>query len=305
MPSYCFKPIRVPRVRATLLDSCGAVVESSCSSITTSGIVTIEQTAELQDRDEFYEKNADGEFCVEDDVPPILKWYNLTITFCEVDPEMVYFMNRQTLIMSDEETPSAIGNVSRQGDIALVNFGFEAWTRLANQSDCADGVRYGYILWPWVVEGTMGDVTYQNGTANFVVTARTKRYSLWDEGPYAVYGSLAAATLGQPMVLPTPVTALDHRQMFVTTLPPPVAACGCTAIGLTMSAPTEDGLDITLTLPTGTAPAFIDWGDSSVTASAAGPTALHTYAGAGTYEITLYPLDNSSAAYTVSTTVAP
>lgn len=305
MPSYCFKPIRVPRVRATLLDSCGAVVESSCSSITTSGIVTIEQTAELQDRDEFYEKNADGEFCTEDDVPPILKWYNLTITFCEVDPEMVYFLNRQTLIMSDNDTPVAIGNVSRQGDIANVNFAFEAWTRLANQADCADGVRYGYILWPWVVEGTMGDVTYQNGTANFVVNARTKRYSLWDEGPYSVYGSLATGTEGQPMTLPTPVTALDHRQMFVTTLAPPTAACGCTAIGNALTPPVEVALEVTLTLPVGTAPAFIDWGDASVTASAAGPTAVHTYAMAGTYTITLYPLGYSSASYTVEVTVAP
>jgi len=304
MPSYCFKPIRVPRVRATLLDSCGAVVESSCSSITTSGIVTIEQTAELQDRDEFYEKNADGEFCVEDDVPPILKWYNLTITFCEVDPEMVYFMNRQTLIMSDAETPVAIGNVSRQGDIANVNFAFEAWTRLANQSDCADGVKYGYILWPWVVEGTMGDVTYQNGTANFVVNARTKRYSLWGQGPYAVYGSEAVATLGDPLPLPTAVTSLDHRQMFVTTLAPPTAACGCTAVDLVLTAPVIDALEVTYTLPAGTAPAYIDWGDSSNTTEA-GPTAVHTYAMAGTYTVSLWPTAYSSAPYVDEVTVAP
>lgn len=230
MPSYCFKPIRVPKVRATLLDACGSPVTGECSTIVTSGIVTIEQTAELQDRDEFYEKNADGEFCTEDDVPPILKWYNLTITFCEVDPEMVYFVNRQTLVMSDADTPVAIGNISSQGDIASVNFAFEAWTRLANQSDCADGVRYGYILWPWVVEGTMGDVTYQNGTANFVVNARTRRQSLWGVGPYDVYESEATATLGDPLPLLTPVGAQEHRRMFVTKLAPPAAACGCVAL---------------------------------------------------------------------------
>lgn len=303
MPTYCFKPIRVPKVRATLLDVCGAVDDTSCSSITTKGIITIEQTAELQDIDDFYEKNADGDFCVEDVVPEILKWYNLTLTFCLVDPELVYFLTRQALVLSDDDTPVAIGNISAQGDIANVNFAFEAWTRLANQSDCGEGIRYGYILWPWVVQGKMGDVTYQNGTANFVVTARTHRDSLWGTGPYSVYASRATATLGDPLPLLTAVGADEHRRMFVTGLTPPTDACGCTAIPLVMAAPVADDLDITLTLPVGSAPAFIDWGDLTTTETAAGPTALHTYALPGTYTITLRPRSISSAVYSVPITV--
>lgn len=307
MASYCFKPIRVPKVRATLLDVCGQPVtgdDGSCASVTTSGVITIEQTAELQDMDDFYEKNADGDFCVEAVYPEILKWYNLTITFCLVDPELVYLVTKQELILSDADTPVAIGNISAQGDIANVNFAFEAWTRLANQSDCGDGVKYGYILWPFVVQGKMGDVTYQNGTANFIVTARTSRDSLWGTGPYTVYKSEATATLGDPKPLLTPVASNEHRRMFVTGLTPPEASCGCTAIPLELSAPVTAGLQVTYTLPTGIAPAYINWGDGNTTSSAAGPTAQHTYSGAGTYTVQVWPQGTSSAPYLDSVTVS-
>lgn len=303
MTSYCFKPIRVPKVRATLLDVCGEPDDVDCASVTTKGIITIEQTAELQDMDDFYEKNADGEFCVEDVVPEILKWYNLTLTFCLVDPELVYLLTKQQIVLSDDDDPVAIGNISAQGDIANVNFGLEAWTRLANQSDCGDGIRYGYILWPWVVQGKMGDVTYQNGTANFVVTARTHRDSLWGTGPYSVYSSRATATLGNPMPLLTAVGAAEHRRMFVTGLTPPVDACGCTSITPTFAAPVIDDLEVTVTLPTGVTPAFINWGDLSTTSNVVGPTSVHTYSLAGTYTITIYPQSVSSAPYTRSVTV--
>jgi hypothetical protein len=304
MSTYCFTPFRVPLVRLTLLDSCGAVVESSCSSIQTSGIITIEQTAEMEDRQDFYQKNADGVFCVKETIPPILKWLNLTYTFCNVDPEVVAFMTGGAIILSDADTPVGIGNSMNEGDAATVNFGFEAYTRLANQSDCTGGVKYGYAIWPWNVEGVMGDVTYQAGTANFVVTARTKPGSAWGTGPYAVISSQATATLGNPIKLLTAIGATEHRRMFVTGLAPGASACGCTAIPLTMTAPTSIGLAVTLTLPTGTAPAYIDWGDLSITANAAGPTAAHTYAIAGTYIITLYPRAYSSQRYQVSKTVS-
>jgi hypothetical protein len=305
MSTYCFTPFRVPLVRLTLLDSCGAVVDSACSSIQTTGIITVEQTAEMEDRQDFYQKNADGVFCVKETIPPILKWLNLTYTFCNVDPEIVAFMTGGAIILSDADTPVGIGNSMSEGDAATVNFGFEAYTRLANQADCTEGVKYGYAVWPWNVEGVMGDVTYQAGTANFVVTARTQPGSAWGTGPYSVYKSEATATLGDPLPLLTAIGANEHRRMFVTGLAPGVGACGCTAIPLEMAPPVATLLAVVLTLPTGAAPAYIDWGDTNHTSNAAGPTANHTYAAGGTYTITLRPRNFSSQVYQTSITVAP
>lgn len=305
MATYCFTPFRLPAVRITALDSCGVVDTGECASLSSGGIVTVEQTATYEDRVESYEKNGDGLFCIQETIPPILKWYSLVLTFCNVDPDLVTLMTGDPTVLSDADTPGAIGNISNQGDAALVNFGFEGWTRLANQADCANGVKQGYVLYPWVVEGTMGDVTYSAGTANFVVNARTKQGGGWSTGPYSVYSSEATATLGNPLPLLTAVGSLEHRRMFVTGMAPPVTGCGCTAIPLTMSAPVATLLAVVLTLPTGSAPAYIDWGDMSHTSNAAGPTANHTYGSGGTYTITLRPRSHSSAVYTTSVTVAP
>lgn len=301
--SYCFTPFRLPAVRLTLLNSCGVVSTSSCSSISSNGIVTVEQTATIEDRVEAFEKNGDGTFCVQDEVPPILKFIDLTLTFCNVDPELVNFGTGQALVLDDADTPTAIGNIVKQGDAATVNFAFEGWTRLANQADCTTP-KYGYALWPWLIDGMMSDITYSAGTANFVMTCRTKMGGAWGVGPYSVFASQATATLGNPMPLLTAVGATEHKRFFVTALAPPTGACGCISTALTMTAPTAVGLAVTLTLPAGTAPAYIDWGDLSHTTSAAGPTSAHTYALAGTYIITLKPRSYSSATYTTSVTVS-
>lgn len=306
MPSVCFTPFKIPRVRVTQLDSCGAVVEDSCASISTDGIITVEMTQEIEDREEFFEKNGDGEFCVQETDSPKLKWLNLTITFCNVDPELVNLMTGSPLVMSDAETPLAIGYRTRAGMISTVNFAFEGWNRITGSGSCSVSTPYYlYNLWPWVVEGRMGDVTYQNGTANFQVIARTKVGSQWGSGPYLVYSSENPATLGDPEFLPDgPITADDHHIMFRTLMAPPDSACGCTAIPLALAAPVEDLLEVTLTFPEGSLPVDIDWGDlTAVTTHTSGTEAVHTYAAAGTYLIVLKRRSESNATYEVSVTV--
>ena len=88
MVAVCFAPIRVPSIRVTALDACGAVSTSACSSVSSTGIITIEQTGEYNERQDFFTLNADGQPCITDTSPPILKWINVVITFCKVDPEM-------------------------------------------------------------------------------------------------------------------------------------------------------------------------------------------------------------------------
>jgi hypothetical protein len=80
------------------------------------------------------------------------------------------------------------------------------------------------------VEGTIGDMTLENGVANFVVNARTHSNSLWGVGPYNVDLSDAAGTLNNPIPMLTPILSTQHHRMFITRLAPPAAACGCAAV---------------------------------------------------------------------------
>ena len=231
MTSVCFTPFKLPRVRVTLLDSCGAVVTGDCSQVVSDGIISIAMTKNYEDREEFFIKNGDGRFCVRETVAPILKWIDLVITFCNVDPDIVNMVAAEPLYTSDDAAATKIGYSTTEGSAANVNFALEGWTRLSGTGViCTGGVEYGYFLWPWLVEGTIGDMTLENGVANFTVNARTHGDSLWGVGPYNVDLSDNLATYNTEIPMLTPITSTQHMRMFVTRLEPPSASCGCAAV---------------------------------------------------------------------------
>lgn len=305
MPTICATPFKVPRIRVTQLDDCGNVVEGECSTVVSDGTITVEIAREYEDREDFFKKNGDGVFCVTETDPPILKWINVTLTMCNVDPQLVRLLAGEEVLEDDAVPPNVIGFRNTQGASATVNAAFELWTRTTGSSNCGTGVtRFGYMLFPWTIEGTISDLTLENGAADFVLTFRTQQGSPWGVGPYTVVESAAVATLGDPLPLFDPVGPLDHELWLWTTLEPPVAACGCIALPLVLAAVDSGVLTATVTLPDGVLPAFIDWGDGDTETVTTGPTASHVYAIAGNKTITLWPADFSSAPYTITLAVA-
>lgn len=305
MATICATPFKVPAIRVTQLDECGAVVEGECSTVASSGIITVEIAREYEDREDFFKKNGDGVFCVTETDPPILKWINLTLTFCDVNPQLVRLLAGEALLEDDAAEPNIIGFRNSQGASATVNAAVEVWTRTSGTSNCGEGTtRYGYLLFPWMIEGTISDLTLENGAADFILTARTQQGSPWGVGPYTVVQSAALATLGDPMPLFDAVEPLDHEIWLWTTLPPPNTACDCLALPLALEGVVGEDLEVTITLPVGVLPAFIDWGDLDTETVLTGPTVVHTYALAGTYDIQVWPTDMSSAPYTITLVVA-
>lgn len=226
MTAVCYTPWKVPRVRITKLDSCGRAV-TGCSTVTTDGIISIAMTKEYEDRQEFFVKNGNGDFCVRQTNPPILKWLNLVLTFCNVDPEALNIMTAEPLVLDDSAATKATGFSTTEGAAANANFAFEGWTLLTGNLACSGSTEYGYTLFPWVVEGTVGDITWQNDTVSFVYNARTSSNSLWGFGPYNVDLSDNAGSLNTPIRLLTPILSTQHHRQFLTRLAPPTSACGC------------------------------------------------------------------------------
>ena len=231
MATVCFTPFKVPRVRVTRLNSCGQVVTGSCSQVVSDGIISVEITKNYEDREEFFVKNGDGTFCVRATNPPILKWVELVLTFCNVDPDIVNIVANEPLYSSDDSAATKIGYSVDQNSASGVYFALEAWTRLTGSSQlCTGGQEYGYFLWPFIVEGTIGDMTLENGVANFTVNARTHANSLWGVGPYNVDYSDNPIGSTTPVPMNTPILSTQHSRMFITRLAPPAAACGCAAV---------------------------------------------------------------------------
>src|SRR5262245_21749294 len=231
MTAVCYTPFKVPRIRATLLNSCGQVVTGSCSQVVSDGIISIEMTKQYEDRQEFFVKNGDGQFCVKETNAPILKWINLVITMCNVDPELVNITSAEPLVPNDAASPVNTGFSTQEGTAANANFALEFWTRITNSGvACTGGTEFGYGIFPWVVEGTVGDITFQNDTVSFVLNARTHSSSLWGVGPYNVDFSDNPAGSTTPVKLLTPIGSTQHMRMFLTRLSPPNAQCGCFSV---------------------------------------------------------------------------
>lgn len=309
MPSQCFTPWNVPRVRVTQLDSCGVPVTGDCSQVVSEGIITVELTKEYEDRVDLFKKNGDGVFCFKKTIPPILKWINATLTFCSVDPEMVTILSDNPAYLNDADTPVSTGYSTEEDNAYDVNFAFEAWTRLGNtgNTNCVSGGEWGYRLYPWMVEGTIGDVTLENDSANFVVTARTQSGSPWGVGPYYVDISQATATSGNPIPMVSPIGSAQHERIFVSQMPPPSPSCGCQALVGELTLADEGSLVASLTTPSaylGEA-VFIDWGDGETERFLSGSASYeHTYGASGTYTARMTLVNESSAGYVGEVTVS-
>ncbi len=231
MTSTCYTPFKLPRVRATLLTSCGLPQTGSCSTVVSDGIISVEMTKEYEERQEFFVKNGDGVFCVKESNAPILKWINLVLTFCNVDPELVNIMSAEPLVADNAASPRNTGFSTQEGSAANANFALEGWTRISNAGvSCTGGQEFGYVIFPWIVEGTVGDMTFQNDTVSFILNARTRSASLWGTGPYFVDYSDNPAGSTTPIALLTPIGSTQHHRMFLTRLAPPTASCGCSAL---------------------------------------------------------------------------
>lgn len=229
MPSICHKPIQGTVMRLTRLDECGDPVEGACSTAVSTGFVSVAMTDNVESPDEFKVKNAGGSFCLNERSRPLLNWIETVVTFCEVDPELFEIASASPLVLDDAATPNAVGFGTDEDTYASANFALEVWTRLGGSDACAGGVtRYGYLLLPWLKEGTIGDLTIENGPLSFSVATITKGGNGWGVGPYDVVEDSG----GLPSPLLAAIPTDRHRHWQITSLAPPTAECGCSELVL-------------------------------------------------------------------------
>lgn len=228
MATECLKPFRGKVMRITKLTECGAFTVGVNQVVTTAGFISVEQTLNLRDADEYEQVNANGDLCLNERSPQQLKWIDLTINLCEVDVEAYNFMTGSPLVVDDATpTPNSVGYRTREG--VYGNFALELWSDLGGQPCTGGTKKYGYMLIPWITDGVGGDLTVENGPVTTVVRARTRNNSPWGVGWANVRNTVVSPA---PAKLLTAINALDHRHLQVTTLAPPTPACGSTALAV-------------------------------------------------------------------------
>lgn len=309
MASECHSVVRAPSMRVTRLDACGVPVEGACSSATSESFVDITLTKVFQERQDALQLTANGDICVDKPKAPILRWYEVNLQFCNVDPELLNIVTADPLVLNDAVDPVAVGWDTEVGSVAASNFGFEFWVGTEDEA-CDDGsIVYGYGVIPWLRQGYITDLTFGNQVTTFTVNAISKANSQWGVGPYNVLIHQSGVDAGLPGPLLTSIGPKVHKRFFWTELPPPDGQCGCVALPAVLIVLPLTGLtsvDRTATFPLNSAgdpllPASIDWGDMTVETVTSGTSATHTYVAPGSYTATYTLTGESGPTYTSAT----
>jgi len=216
--AICYSSIKGLAMRVTRLDPVGAPVEGLTSAAVSKGFVSVGITANIEDGEEFTVKNAAGELCISERDNPLLKWLELSIEFCQVDPEMFELMTGGRLL--EDFAGNSVGFTMSETYVAAP-FALEVWTKVAGTVQ--EGYQWIYWLFPMVINGILGDLTLENGPVSFTLAGNTKSNGSWASGPYDVVAVDAQGTCGP---LTDPVLPGEHLYHRLTTCAPPTAKCG-------------------------------------------------------------------------------
>lgn len=227
MASQCPAVVRGRVMRVVKLDACGVPVVGASSASVTDGFISVAASPQYEGGDPIRVLNANGDLCINAKGKAQLAQEDLTITLCQVNPNVINLMTGAPLVLDNATpTPNTVG-FRKQCGSANVNFGIEVWSEIANQACTTSNVQYWYSLWPLVTNAQYGDYTIENGAVNMVITGSAFCNSAWGTGPYNVVNSLPGPA---PSKLLTPIGANDLYHGQVTDLAPPVSACGVVAI---------------------------------------------------------------------------
>lgn len=227
MSSACDSFLQGFAVRLTRLDSCGAIVEGSCSTAISEGFIKVEIEPDEADGEEISQTLANGKRCYYRKTAKQLNGMTTSIEFCNVDPELFNIATGVTLLLDDEVSPKAQGFAIDSATYATGNFALEVWTDLVNGCTDTDDRRWGYLLLPWLYNGTVGTPTIENGSANFTIKeAMTRDGNQWGVGPYDI--QLTSGSVASPLY--SPITSTTHYLALRVNTAPPTAACGCQSL---------------------------------------------------------------------------
>lgn len=228
MPTNRWPSVRGTRMRLTRLDECCAVLPAAtpCAFLVSKGFISAAYSPEISEAEEIEVKNANGDICVTDPGCDVLKWINITLSLCNVDPDVLNFVTGAPIVLNS--AGENVGNRVQTGEACRTNFALEIWTDIPNGVCSTTGDKeYGYFVAPCIGKGVLGDWTIENGALNLELSAKARSGSGWGAGPWDVDNTAVPPAVAVPGPLLTPFAATDVLDLHVTTIAPPDETDGC------------------------------------------------------------------------------
>lgn len=217
MSAICASPIKAEVARFTLLNACGVPVTGVGSKqVTTDSFTQIEATPNYEDGERFLLRKANGQPCVNQLDAGFFNWVEETTTLCTIDPDLIAFITGATLLVNGV---TGTGAMLGEG-LITARFSKEVWQQVAGAGACDPSGVQRYFYWAFPNEGDaqIQAFTFADATFEFAFASTTRAASpLW--------------FLGNAWLGTNPVWGPGKHYAFnITTVPPPLPACGAVTI---------------------------------------------------------------------------
>jgi hypothetical protein len=218
--TICATPIKAQVARFTRVDECGVPITGALSAqVTTDSFTQIENAPNYEEGQRYLLRKANGEPCVNQRDPGFFNWIEQTVTLCTLDPDLIAMVTGEQQITDSDE---AVGTTIGEG-LLTARFSIEVWQPMAGEGACDESGLQQYVYWafPNVGDAQIQAFTFQNDAFTIGFKDITRRTSpLWD--------------LGDAWLADNPTSGWDagkHSAWAVSTVAPPVAACGAVLVG--------------------------------------------------------------------------
>lgn len=225
MPTLCLPAIKACRVRIIRVDACGKPVVGPKSVAAFKGFASVGRSPQYEEGEEFLQKSACGDLIINDKDKSRLKRIDMTISLVTIDPDVVEMTTANRLLL--DGTGNAKGWATSEDIAEDGGFSLELWQKVSGGACDTEGLPlWHYWAWPFITDGTMGDMTFENGPFMFDVSGFTKKITAVDQwgddnvGPFEVLPPTAALQPG------------DHEAKWVTAVQPPEDTCGSFPLAL-------------------------------------------------------------------------
>lgn len=216
--TFCASAVLGRVLRITKTNECGVPITGSGSAqITSKGFVQVGLAPEMEDGEEFFQRTASGEVCVNRQAPPTLKYITITNDYCNVDPNIPVVVWGARLLTTSAPV-SGSGFAVSEGTFQS-HFSLEVWQEVAGEGACdpAGNQQFIYHAFPHVRNSSIGEYTIENGMSTLQYMAQTAAASpLWSLGSEYLDGN--TVQLG------------DHWLWNITSVAPPEPMCGAVEI---------------------------------------------------------------------------
>lgn len=191
-----------------------------CAIAVTDSFTAVTAEAEVDEGEDILERKANGDICISEQDPDVLRGLNVSVTLCQVTPWFISKLTGWPVTMDAE--CNAVGFDVMDG-INTNQVALELWSGVAG-IDCGEGARYGYALFPCVENWQLdGELEWAGSDTIFSITLSgfAKGAHAWGRGPYTDVQGSFDGRLVDPMVQGS------LMRLMATDVAPPAYIASC------------------------------------------------------------------------------